>query len=86
MIRASTAVPRGLGDWSRHQESVRRPEHLFIQIEVVGVAFGSFAESVHPSDHVGETIGIPFTSLTIPSVLYPEGLRFPGVRLGWFTH
>ena len=45
-----------------------------------------FAESDHPSDHVGETIGIPFTSLTIPSVLYPEGLRFPGVRLGWFAH
>jgi len=30
---------------------------------------------------VGETFGIPFTSLTIPSVLHPEGLRFPGVLL-----
>jgi len=64
------------------QESVRRPEHLFIQPEVVGVAFGSSPESVHPSDHVGETFGIPSTSLTIPSVLHPEGLRFPGVLLG----
>ena len=67
-------------------KSVHRPEHLFIQPEVVGVAFGSFAEFVHPSDHVGETFGIPFTSLTILSVLHPEGLRFPGVLLGWFTH
>jgi len=73
---------RGLGDWSRR----KRPEHLFIQPEVVGVAFGSSPESVHPSDHVGKTFGIPFTSLTIPSVLHPEGLRFPGVLLGWVAH
>jgi len=67
-------------------KSVHRPEHLFIQPEVVGVAFGSFAEFVHPSDHVGETFGIPFTSLTILSVLHPKGFRFLGVRLGWFAH
>jgi hypothetical protein len=35
---------------------------------------------------VGETFGIPSISLTIPSVLHPEGLRFPGVLLGWFAH
>jgi hypothetical protein len=45
-----------------------------------------FAESVYPSDHVGESFGIPSASLTIPSVLHPEGLRFLGVRLGWFAH
>jgi len=39
------------------------------------------AESIHLSDHVGESFGIPSTSLTIPSVLHPEGLRFPGVLL-----
>jgi len=32
-----------------------------------------FAESVNPSDHVGETFGIPSTSLTTPSVLLKEG-------------
>jgi len=44
-------------------------------------------ESVHSSDHVGETFGIPFANLAdIPSVLHPEGLRFLGVLLGWFVH
>ena len=46
-----------------------------------------FANSDHPSDHVGETFGIPFANLAdFPSVLHPEGLRFLGVLLGWFAH
>ena len=46
-----------------------------------------FAESFHPSDQVGDTFGIPFSTLAdISSVLHPEGLRFLGVLLGWFAH
>ena len=40
-----------------------------------------------PFRPVDETIGIPSTSRAdSPSVLHPEGLRFPGVLPGEFAH
>ena len=40
-----------------------------------------------PSRPVDETLGIPFASpADFPPVLHPEGLRFPGVLLGWLAH
>jgi hypothetical protein len=66
------------------QESPRRPEHLFIQPEIVGVAFGSL---LNPSTH--QTMWArhsAYHSTTPPdfsSVLHPEGLRFLGAWLGW---
>ncbi len=40
-----------------------------------------------PSRPVGETFGIPLASpADFPPVLHPEGLRLPGVLLGWLAH
>src|SRR5271157_1860462 len=77
---------RGLGDWSRRKSTSPSPGASLHPARSSRRCVRLFAESVHPSDHVGESFGIPFTSLTIPSVLHPEGLRFPGVLLGWFAH
>ena len=85
-VRASIAVLRGLGDWSRRSRICPSPGTSLHPDRSSRRSVRLFAESVQPSDHVGETFGIPSTSLTIPSVLYPEGLRFPGVLLGWFAH
>ena len=77
---------RGLGDWSRRSRICPSPGASLHPDRSSRRCVRLFAESVHLSDHVGESFGIPSTSLTIPSVLHPEGLRFPGVLLGWFTH
>src|SRR5271166_2194462 len=77
---------RGLGDWSRRSRITPSPGASLHPARSSRRCVWLFAESVYPSDHVGETFGIPSTSLTIPSVLHPEGLRFPGVLLGYFTH
>ena len=67
---------RGLGGFSeairKHSvaRSISSSNPLFSALRLF------FAESVYPSDHVGETFGIPSTSLTIPSVLHAGGLRF----------
>ena len=84
--RACIAVYRGLGDWSRRSRITPSPGASLHPARCSRRCVWLFAESDHPSDHVGETFGTPSTSLTIPSVLHPEGLRFPGVLLGWFTH
>ena len=84
--RACIAVFRGLGDWSRRSRICPSPGASLHPARSSRRCVRLFAESDHPSDHVGETFGIPSTSLTIPSVLHPEGLRFPGVLLGCFTH
>ena len=87
-VRACIAVLSRSGRFLQgDQESLRRPEHLFIQPEVVGVAFGSLLNSVRPSDQWARHSAYPSTSLAdFPSVLHPEGLRFLGVLLGWFAH
>ena len=77
---------RGLGDWSRRSRICPSPGASLHPDRSSRRCVRLFAESVHLSDHVGESFGIPSTSLTIPSVLHPEGLRFPGVLLGWFAH
>src|SRR5208337_3245902 len=41
-----------------------------------------FAESDHPSDHVGETFNIPSTSLATPSVLLPREFRLESGKAG----
>ena len=68
------------------QESLRRPEHLFVQPEVLGVAFGSLLNPIalqtsgrairHTLRQPG---GLPFSSP-------PRRARFLGVLLGWFAH
>src|SRR5437764_474353 len=57
------------------------PEHLFIQPEILGVAFGSLLTPT-----TLQTSGrVPWHTLAsladFPSVLHPEGLRFLGVLL-----
>ncbi len=39
-----------------------------------------------PFRPVDEALGIPSTSLTTPSLLYPRRSWFLGVRLGYFAH
>ncbi len=73
---------RGLGDWSRRSRTTPSPRASLHPDRSSRRCVWLFAESVYPSDHVGETFDIPSTSLTIPSVLHPEGLRFPGILLG----
>ena len=85
-VRACISVLRGLGDWSRRSRICPSPGASLHPDRSSRRCVRLFAESVQLSDHVGETFGIPSTSLTIPSVLHPEGLRFPGVLLGCFAH
>src|SRR5208337_1142574 len=85
-VRAWISVLRGLGDWSRRSRICPSPGASLHPDRSSRRCVRLFAESDQPSDHVGETFGIPFTSLTVPSVLHPEGLRFPGVLLGCFAH
>jgi hypothetical protein len=50
-------------------------------------ALRSAHEFLTPFRPVGQTIGILFASpVDFPPVLHPEGLRFPGVLLGWLAH
>src|SRR5271157_2693992 len=85
-VRAWISVLRGLGDWSRRSRICPSPGASLHPDRSSRRCVRLFAESDQPSDHVGETFGIPFTRLTIPSVLHPEGLQFPGVLLGCFAH
>jgi len=85
-VRAWISVLRGLGDWSRRSRICPSPGASLHPDRSSRRCVRLFAESDQPSDHVGVAFGIPFTSLTIPSVLHPEGLRFPGVLLGCFAH
>ena len=68
-------------------ESLRRPEHLFIQPEIVGVAFGSLPNpSTLKTMWAAHSADPATTRQTSLSVLHPEGLRFLRLRLGWFAH
>ena len=63
------------------QELPRRPDYLFIQPDVLGVAFGSYLKPFALQTY-GRVIRHTLASLAdFPSVLHPEGLRFRGVRL-----
>ena len=74
--RASIAVLRGLGDWSRRSRITPSPGASLHPARSSRRCVRLFAESVHPSDYVGETFGIPFANQAdFPSVLHPEGLR-----------
>ena len=59
-VRACIAVFRGLGDWSRRSRICPSPGASLHPARSSRRCVRLFAESVHPSDHVGETFGIPF--------------------------
>jgi hypothetical protein len=68
------------------QESVLCPEHLVIQIEVLGASLGSCPGPLALQTR-GRNIGIPLANpADIASGHHPEGLRFLGVLLGWLVH
>ncbi len=81
-VRASVAVFEVQEIGSGAQESVRRPKHLFIRTEVAGIAYGSLLNPFTLQTMWARRSAYLFASLTIPSVLDPEGLRFPGVLPG----
>jgi hypothetical protein len=68
------------------QELPCRPDYLFIQPVVLGVAFGCYLKPFALQTY-GRVIRHTLASLAdCLSVLHPEGLRFLGVLLGWFAH
>ena len=81
-VRACIAV---LSRSGRFLRANNRPEHLFIQPVVLGVAFGSLLRpfAVQTS---GRGIRHTLDQPDDPSLPYPRRLSFIGVRLGCFAH
>src|SRR5262249_9763587 len=72
-VRACLPFLRGLGDCSRLRQTTTSPGASLHPARSLRRCIRLFAKPDHPSDHVGETLGIPWTtSPDLPSVLHPK--------------